>query len=111
MGGGGSWEESSLAEVRSAYKGTREVPDVVEKWLRRGWRVRKQGHGYALWPPNPGFRWTPPPAPFARFDHTPKGDGKSQARILDRACLGLERAISELREDRSLTDGQRPVVD
>jgi hypothetical protein len=99
MGDGGSWEGASLAEVRKAYKGTQEVPQTVEKWLGKGWRVRKQGHGYALWPPDPGLRWAPPPAPFVRFDHTPRGDGKSQARVLDRACLSLEKTISELRKD------------
>ena len=100
MAADGTWDESGLAEVRRAYKGTQEVPKAVEKWLRNGWRVRKQGHGYALWPPDPGFRWAPPPAPFARFDHTPKGDGKSQARTLDRACSALEKTIADLRRDR-----------
>lgn len=104
MGNQGSWEESSLSEVRTAYKGSKEVPATVEKWLKKGWRVRKQGHGFGLWPPDPGIRWAPPPAPFARFDHTPVGDGKSQARVLGRRCLELEKTIAELRKDRGVSE-------
>lgn len=111
MGDATQWEESSLAEVRRSYKGTQEIPKTVETWLAKGWRIRKQGHGYALWPPDPGFRWAPPPAPFARFDHTPKGDGASQARTLDRACRYLEKTISELRKDHSCEAGCDTVVD
>lgn len=109
--GEAQWEESSLAEVRRSYKGTQEVPKTVANWLAKDWRIRKQGHGYALWPPDPGFRWAPPPAPFARFDHTPKGDGASQARTLDRACRILEKTISELRKDHSFEGGSDAVVD
>ncbi|AXQ63905.1 hypothetical protein SEA_HORUS_53 [Gordonia phage Horus] len=101
----GDWEEASVSEVRRKYKNRDAVPDMIETWIGRGWRVRKQGHGFGLWPPNPGFRWAPPPAPFVRIDGTPRGDGTSQARRLDRDCRALETVIRELKKDRDQTDG------
>lgn len=89
------WLEVDLSEVRRAFVGRREVFEAVEHWVtEKNWRVRKQGHKFALWPPDPGFRLMPP---FVRVDGTVKSDATWQARIVHRDCRKLENSIKQRR--------------
>lgn len=91
----GSWPEVPLKEVRTAFKGRYEVYNAIEFWVReKEWRVRGQGHKYALYPPHPGVRLDPPT--FVRVDGTPNSDATWQAKQVHRNCNMLERRIKDL---------------
>lgn len=88
-----AWEDIDLTEVQRSFKGRRDVYDEIEYWVReKKWRVRVQGHKYALYPPDPGVRIVPP---WVRVDGTAKCDAKWQAKTIRRDCRKLERAIEE----------------
>lgn len=69
------WVEVSLETARRGLK--KEIYDVVEEWTGKGWRLREQGHKYALYCPC-GRTWV-------RVDGTPRNPG-SAARAIARSC-------------------------
>lgn len=91
--GGNHHEEVSLAAAKKALKGYKEIHGVLEYWVtEKGWRIVGQGHKFALWPPNPGFRLVPP---WVRIDGTPSGDRGNSARAVQRACTAMDKLISD----------------
>lgn len=86
------WPEVDLKTVERAFKGRRAVYEEIAKWVAKGWRVREQGHKFALYPPKTGVRLVPP---WVRIDGTPKADPTWQARMIKNECRKLEQQIEE----------------
>lgn len=89
----GSWPEVTLRQVRRALKGRHQVYEAIEYWVKRGWRVRGQGHKFALYPPDPGVRLAPPN--WVRVDGSPGPDAAWIAKVVHRECKNLEKRIRD----------------
>lgn len=67
-----TWKEVPLDQVRTKYKGRHEIYEEIKYWVtEKEWRVRDQGHGFTLWPPDTGVRRTPP---WVLIGGTPEGN-------------------------------------
>lgn len=85
------WPEVDLAEVRRALKGKYEIYEAIAYWVKKGWRVRGQGHKYGLYPPDPGIRMDPPT--WVRVDGSPRADSCWVAKRIHRECNSLAKRI------------------
>jgi hypothetical protein len=73
----------------------------IAHWVtEKKWRVRGQGHKFALYPPDPGVRLDPPT--FVQVNGTPGCDATWQAKQVHRQCGNLEKRIEALTTDEEL---------
>ncbi|WP_418003342.1 hypothetical protein ACNO8X_26040 [Mycobacterium sp. PDNC021] len=85
------WPEVSLEDVRKAYKGRHEIYEEIKYWMtEKGWRVRDQGHGFTLWPPDTGVRLVPP---WVIIGSTPEGNPTWHAKRLRRECRAMQKIV------------------